>query len=164
MIQRLLNALYWRIRGTYTLVDTDAMFLTYNYCKNCGFTFRYSNHSSFKVDSNNKLIESQFSYKDDNFDENLGFKLQGKIRFTFCPNCERYIKIYTIVDNLINEQGPLLLYDLIKKEKVYFIIIEEGENRLTSIQCPKCQNKLLNQLEENGSCPICGGEITHQRI
>ena len=159
MIQELLDKLYWKIWRKCEIVDTDAMFYTYEYCQDCGFTYRYSNHKSFRVNANNELIESQSEYDKDNF-ENLCLKLNGKIRFTYCPNCERYIKIFTIIDNLIEEQGPLLLYYLIKKEKNYFIIIEEEENSLTSIQCPKCQSKLKNKIQEGSSCPICGGKIS----
>ena len=106
MIQRLVDTLYWKIMRPFTIVDTDAMFFTYEYCQDCGFTYRYSKHKSFKVDANNELIESEFEYDKDDF-EDLSLKLKGKIRFTYCPNCERYIKIYTIIDNLIEEQGAL---------------------------------------------------------
>ncbi|AWX31842.1 hypothetical protein [Methanosphaera sp. BMS] len=127
-------------------------------CNNCGNTFEWEDFYLIYrkdgeiVENECLMITSRESYESD---------LRGEALLTYCDDCKKKVKIYT-VDEEYSEEDKKRFGEEIKEymkhkrpRNTIKTFIEEVDYE--NISCPKCEKKL--SLEYTFSkCPKCGSE------
>ena len=127
-------------------------------CLDCGNHWKFSNYyllyrKDYKiVEKIPLMITSQ---------EFCGSKLKGIIFLTFCEKCDKKVKIYSVSDDLNEEDKQRCIEEIkeyMKHKRPKFTIKTFIENiNLENIKCPKCDNKLPSDYSYN-RCPKCNSQ------
>lgn len=132
--------------------------LSYYTCNDCGNTFEWERlFLIYRKDG--EIVENEcLMFTSIEYDES---DLRGKALLTYCDNCEKNVKIYT-VDEWYSEEdkkrfgGEIKEYMKHKKHRnTIKTFIEEVDDE--NISCPNCDRKLSLEYTRI-KCPKCGSE------
>lgn len=127
-------------------------------CNDCGNSFKW-NDFLLIYRRDGKIVEEPCLFMTSR--ECGESDLKGRALFTFCDNCEKIVKIYT-VDNYCPQEDKKRFADEIKEymkhkrpRNTIKTFIEEVDDE--HILCPKCEKK-LSLRDTITKCPKCGSE------
>ena len=131
------------------------------YCSNCGFEF-VEEHLNFFYDDETKRIK-EFIPLMSNYNMGEDSRINGLITTTYCPHCDKAIRIYKIYkypEDIDKEEVLDIVNKGLRKNKKYLLIDFENQSDFSLdyqgeiFNCPNCNNE-IKDIIILPNCPKC---------
>ena len=139
-------------------------------CMNCHLELVDDGRLFFYDESTKQTVDFIVLMNTVGMDE--GSKIKGRVHETYCADCDKYLRVYTICENESGIEKPLEIIregidnyiKQLKEDNKYsskldstIFLIEESNHE--EVACPECGKKINKFIGWETQCPRCGGKL-----